>query len=357
MQEKMFIPGNEAIGRGALDAGCLHFFGYPITPQNEITEFFARELPKRGGRFIQAESESAVGGMLFGAIAAGARAMTSTASPGWGLMQEMLSHIAWCELPCVVVDVQRGGPGQGTTRHAQTDYLSVTRGGYGGYKSIVLAPSSVQECYELIQLAFFLADKYCNLTVVLCDGIMIQIVESINQRAIDFGPLPEKTWALKGSGKKGGMFNLIHSTRGLLMEMYKPTLDQLHKKYQRITDSEVRYQTTQADDAELLLVAYGYVARCCEGAVAMARSEGLKVGLIRPITLWPFPYDVIKEKAEQGCKFLVVEDSMGQMIEDVKLGAEGKAPIHLLGMLARHQGGELGMLFPEKVFEEVKKLL
>ena len=143
LQERVFLPGYEAVGRGVLSAGCLHFFGYPITPQNEITEFFASELPKRGGRFVQAESESAVGAMLFGAASAGVRAMTSTSSPGWGLMQEMLSHIAWCELPVVVVDVQRGGPGQGVTRHAQTDYLSATRGGYGGYKSIVLAPASV----------------------------------------------------------------------------------------------------------------------------------------------------------------------------------------------------------------------
>ena len=357
MPQRDVIPGNEAVGRGALDAGCLHFFGYPITPQNEITEFFARELPKRGGRFVQAESESAVGGMLFGATAAGVRAMTSTSSPGWGLMQEMLSHIAWCELPCVVVDVQRGGPGQGTTRHAQTDYLSATRGGYGGYKSIVLAPYSVQECYEFMQLAFYLADKYRNLTIVLCDGILIQIVESVDFKTIDFGPLPEKDWALRGSGKKGGRFDLIHSTRGLLMESYKPQLDQLHKKYQTIADSETRYHMFQADDADLLLIAYGYVARCCESAVLMARSEGLKVGMIRPITLWPFPYEVIKQKAEKGCKFLVVEDSMGQMIEDIKLGAEGKAEIHLLNMLARHQGGELGMLFPEKVFEEVNRLL
>ncbi len=357
MEETALIHGYEAIARGGLDAGCLHFFGYPITPQNEITEYFARELPQRGGRFVQAESESAVAAMLFGAAASGVRAMTSTASPGWGLMQEGLSHIAWCELPCVIVNVQRGGPGQGTTRHAQTDYLSATRGGgHGGYKTIVLAPASVQECYDLTQLAFYLADRYNNLVVVLADGILIQIAEPVQLRAIDFGPLPEKDWALKGSGKKGGRTDIIHSTRGL-MGTYTSILEEIHKTYQRITDCEVRYETTEADDAALLLVAYGYVARCCEGAISMARAEGLKVGLVRPITLWPFPYEIIRQKASQGCRFLVVEDSMGQMVEDVKLGAEGKAEIHFLGLLARHQSGELGMLFPETVFAEVKKLL
>jgi 2-oxoglutarate ferredoxin oxidoreductase subunit alpha len=357
MAERVLIHGYEAVGRGALNAGCRHFFGYPITPQNEITEFFARELPKNRGRFVQAESESAVGAMLFGAAAAGVRTMTSTASPGWGLMQEMLSHISFCELPVVVVNCQRGGPGQGTTRHAQTDYLSATRGGgQGGYKSIVLAPASVQECHDLMQHAFYLADKYNILTIVLCDGILIQIAEPVELKTIDFDPLPEKDWALKGSEKKGGRTDIIHSTRGLL-GTYPQILEAIHKKYQQITDSEVRYEASQADDAELLLVGYGYVARCCEGAINMARAAGLKVGFIRPITLWPFPYEIIRQKASEGCRFLVVEDSMGQMIEDVKLGAEGKAEIHFLGLQARHQGGELGMLFPETVFEEVKKLL
>lgn len=358
MEEKAFIHGHEAVGWGALNAGCRHFFGYPITPQNEITEFFARELPKRGGRFIQAESESSVASMLFGAAAAGVRVMTSTASPGWGLMQEIVSHISFCELPCVIVDVQRGGPGQGTTRHAQTDYLSATRGGgQGGYKTIVLAPYSVPECHDLVQLGFYLADKYRILAVVLGDGILIQIAEPLELRTIDFGPLPPKDWALKGTGRKGGKFDYIQSTRGLMPPIYKTVVEDLHKKYQQIVDAEVRFKTYQADDAQLLLVGYGYVARCCEEAVNMARAQDLKVGMIRPITLWPFPYEIVKQKAVQGCRFLVVEDSMGQMIEDVKLGAEGKADIRFLGMAARHAVGELGMLFPERIFEEVQKLL
>jgi 2-oxoglutarate ferredoxin oxidoreductase subunit alpha len=358
MGGKMFIHGYEAVGRGALNAGCLHFFGYPITPQNEITEFFARELPQRGGRFVQAESELSSASMVFGAAVAGVRAMTSTASPGWGLMQEILSHISMCELPCVVVNVQRGGPGQGTTRHAQTDYLSATRGGgQGGYKSIVLAPSSVQECHDLMQLAFYLADKYRILTVVLADGILIQIAEHVDVGHIEFDPLPPKEWALRGMGKKGGRFDYIHSTRGIMPPVYRDIIVQMHEKYKKIAESEVRFKTYQADDAELLLVSYGYVARCCEEAVNMARNEGLKVGMIQPVTLWPFPYEIMAQKASSGCRFLVVEDSMGQLLDDVKLGVEGKSSIAFLGMASRHVAGELGMIFPETIFEEVKKLI
>ncbi len=358
MGEKLFIHGYEAVGRGALNAGCLHFFGYPITPQNEITEFFARELPQRGGRFVQTESELSSASMVFGAATTGVRAMTSTASPGWGLMQEILSHISFCELPCVVVNVQRGGPGQGTTRHAQTDYLSATRGGgQGGYKSIVLAPSSVQECHDLMQLGFYLADKHRILTVILADGILIQIAESINTDVLKFDPLPPKDWALKGIGNKGGRFDWHHSTRGLIPPVYKTIIEQIHAKYNKIIETEVRFKSYQADDAELILVAYGYVARCAEEAVNMARSQGLKVGLIRPITLWPFPYNILKEKATQGAKFLVVEDSMGQMVEDVMLGVEDKSLISFLGMSSRHDIGELGMIFPETILEEVKKII
>ena len=356
-KEKVLAHGYDAIGWGGINAGCRHFFGYPITPQNEITEFFARELPPRGGRFVQAESESAVGAMLFGAGAAGVRTMTSTAGPGWGLMQEMLSHIAFCEVPAVVVNVQRGGPGQGTTRHSQTDYVTSTRGGgQGGYKSIVLTPSSVQECHDLLQLAFHLSDKYRILAVLLCDGILIQIAESVSFGPLDFGPLPAKDWSLISAGKKGGKRDMVHSTRGLMLPGYRVVIDELHKKYRQIVEEEVRYDTYLADDAELLLVAYGYVGRCCEEAVNMARSDGLKVGFIRPITVWPFPYGIIKEKASQGCRFLVVEDSMGQMIEDVMLGAEGRAEIDFLGLQARHQPGELGMIFPETVYREIRRL-
>ena len=304
---------------------------------------------------MQSVSESAVGAMLFGAAAAGVRVLTTTSSPGWALMQEMLSHIGYCELPCVVVDVQRGGPGQGTVRHAQTDYLSATWGGCGGFKSIVLAPASSQDCHDLVQLAFHLADKYRILAVVLSDGILGQLTEPVELKVIDFGSLPAKTWALKGTSHKEGRFDHIHSTRGIIPPIYRIVMQELFEKYQRIIDSEVRFETYQVEDARLILVAYGYVARICREAVNMARSIGLKVGLIRPVTLWPFPYQIIRQKAARGGKFLVVEDSMGQLIEDVKLGMEGKGELYFWGMAGRHSVGELGMLFPEGVFEEVKR--
>jgi 2-oxoglutarate ferredoxin oxidoreductase subunit alpha len=284
--------------------------------------------------------------------------MTSTSGPGWGLMQEMMSHISMCELPVVVVNVQRGGPGQGTTRHSQTDYTTSTRGGgNGSYRSIVLAPASVQECYDLMQLGFYLADKYNILTIVLADGIVIQIAEPLEMRTIEFPPLPVKEWALKGSAKKGGKFHSVLSTRGLRPPGFVPVLKDIYDKYDRISKSEVRYETYQIDDADLILVAFGYVSRCCEGAIEMARAEGLKLGLIRPVTLWPFPTDIIGKKASEGCPFLVVEDNMGQMIDDVKLSVEGRSRVHFLGLQSRHQPIELGMIFPETILGEVKKIL
>jgi len=208
-----------------------------------------------------------------------------------------------------------------------------------------------------MQLAFYLADKHRILTVVLADGILIQIAEYIDADPIKYEDLPAKDWALKGSGKKGGRYDQIHSTRGLIPPIYKTVVEELHEKYNRISETEVRFKTHEADDAELLLIAYGYVARCAEEAVNMARGEGLKVGLIQPVTLWPFPYDILKEKASKGCKFLVIEDSMGQLLEDVKLGVEGRSSIDFMGMSARHIDGELGMIFPETIFEEVRKLI
>ena len=363
MVERMFVQGNEAVGWGALYGGCDAFFGYPITPQNEVTQWFAREFPERGRVFLQSQSEVASINMLYGAAAGGYRVMTSTSSPGWGLMQETISHCAAAELPCVIVLVQRGGSGAGSIRHSQMDYISATRGGGGGgYKNIVLAPGSVQETHDLMQLSFYLADKYRNPTIVLSDGILGQVQESLEARRIDFGPLEEKDWALKGRDKnKDGKRRLINSAYGVLplppYPNYISWLAHIKKKYEEMEETEVRYEEYKTEGADLILVAYGYTSRVSKEAVNMARAKGLNVGLIRPITVWPFPYEIIKEKAALGCKFLVVEDSMGQMVEDVKLGAEGKAKIHFLGLLARHQSGELGMLFPETVFAEVKKLL
>jgi len=363
MAERMLVQGNEAVGWGAVSAGCLYFFGYPITPQNEIPEWFARELPKRGGVFVQSESETGSINMLMGGASTGVRCMTSTSSPGWGLMQEGISSISAAELPCVVVLVQRGGPGGGSIRHSQMDYMAVTRGGGGGgYKNIVLAPASVQEVHDLMQLAFYLADKYLNQVVVLSDGIIGQIAELMEVKTIDFGPLPEKDWAVRSIGRqKDGKRRMISHGKGVIAGppyfTYIAYLDHLKEKYQQMADAEVRYESYQTDDAKLILVAYGYVARVSKEAVNMARDQGLKVGLIRPITLWPFPYQQIREKAQLGCNFLVAEDSMGLLVEDVRIGVEGKAEVNLLDISARHMPTDGGMILPGRVLQEIRRVL
>lgn len=361
--ERMLIQGNEAIGWGAIYAGCRHFFGYPITPQNEVIEWFARELPQRGGRFVQAESEAAAMNMLVGAAMAGVRVMTSTSSVGFDLMHESLGHASAASLPCVIVNVQRGRPGGGHTQHAQMDYTQCTRG--GSYKNIVLAPASGQETFELVHLAFHLADKYWNPVLVLSDAIVGQTAELLEIRAIDLGPVPEKEWATKGKGAKGGRRDVTGcgpmrhgaTTVESLVGDYVGVLDYLNRKWREMEENEVRYETYQVDDAELILVAFGYCARVCEEAVNRARSEGLKVGLIRPVTVWPYPYGVVRQKAEQGCKFLVVEDNLGQMIEDVNLAVQGRAEVYFLGALARHLPLAGGMILPGRVIDEIKEIM
>ena len=362
MSEKIFVMGNEAMGWGALAAGCEGFFGYPITPQNEATEWFAREFPPRGRVFIQTSSETASINWLYGGASIGARVITSTSSPGWSLMQETLSHMANTELPCVVVLVQRGGPGQGTTRHAQMDYASVTRGGcHGGYRNIVLAPASVQEVHDLVQLAFHLADKYRNPVIVLSDGIIGTAMEPLELRTLDFGPLPEKDWALRGKGRqKDGNRRLLTPGQGLIPTPRNPSygalLHTLNDKFGQMTAQEVRYEATQLEDAELVLVAYGYSARVSLQALGWARSEGLKVGMIRPITAWPFPTEAIREQAGRGVRFLVVEDSLGQLVADVEAAVQGRTVIQLVNALERHELMEGGAIYPEKVLERIRGL-
>jgi len=365
MTERVFMQGNEAIGWGALMAGCECFFGYPITPQNEVTEWFAREYPKRGLVFVQSQSETGSINMLYGAACTGVRAMTSTSSPGWALMQETMSHAANVELPLVVVDVQRCGIGQGTTQHAQTDYTTATRGGgQGGYHTIVVAPSSAQETHDLMQLAFYLADKYRNPAVVLTDGLMGQMMEGVAVQKLDFGPVPDKDWALLGRGYHPGRVRRpLTCASGLVAteaHTFKTHLDFInhwHQKWQGIEKAEVRYQGSHLDDADLILVAYGYVARVCMDAMAEARSLGLKVGMIRPITLWPFPREVISQHSARGARFLVVEDSLGQLVEDVQLSVERRKDVHLLNMLSRHVKTPSGMILSDAVLDKVKSLL
>lgn len=356
MVEKVLISGNEAIGYGAIYAGCTHYFGYPITPQNELIEFIAREFPKLGRSFVQAESEFASINMVCGAAATGVRAMTSTASTAFSLMQEGISGIAAMELPCLIVDVQRGGPGAGSTQHAQMDYLLATRCAHGGYKNIVLAPFSAQEAFELTQLAFYLADKYRIHCILLSDGILGQMYESVELEKLDFPSLPEKDWAVKHSASLNFVRTLIHNSPGVLGSYYD-YMKRSDEKYTKIKENEVRYETYKVEDAEIVLVSYGSTARVSLEAMYRARNEGIKAGLFRPITLWPFPRGEIRTIADNVKKFLVVEDSMGQMIEDVELAVEGKAQVRLVGSMDRNLPTGSGMILSKKVLEKVRDFM
>jgi len=356
MGEKVFITGNEAIARGAVAAGCKYFFGYPITPQSDIGEYLSGVLPQIGGAFIQSESESASIYMLYGGALSGERVMTSTSGCGFALMGEGISYISAAKVPCVLVDVMRMGPGIGTGgQHGQTDYRLATKGGgHGGYRSIVLAAYSPQECFDLVQLAFYLADNYEMLVMVLSDFIIGRMAEPVEIRTLDFGPLPKKEWALVGKGNKGGRVD--RQLGGPVMGVPEFHTQQ-REKYQKIMLNEVRYDTYHADDAELLMVSYGSSARICRGAVDIGRAEGLKLGLFRPITAWPFPNNELREAALRAGKVLVVEDSIGEFVDDVEFALLGQVPVHLLGVWGRHLAGGSGIIHPERVLAEVKGLL
>ncbi|MDY7033328.1 MAG: 3-methyl-2-oxobutanoate dehydrogenase subunit VorB [Thermodesulfobacteriota bacterium] len=365
MAERLLMEGTEAICRGAIQAGCEGFFGYPITPQNEIPEFMSREMPKLGRVFVQSESEAGSIYMVYGGALAGKRVMTSTSSPGFSLMQEGISFISEAEVPAVVVEVTRMGPGIGTTQQGQTDYRQVTKGGgHGAYRCIVLAPYTPQECFDHVQLAFHLAEKHKILSLVLGDFIICHMTEPVEVRTLSFeDDLPEKDWALTGKGKKDG------KRAANIGAMFKyggpPGVHQhLTEKYQRIKDTEIRYEDYKTEDAELLLVAYGSSGRAAKGAVNIARAEGINVGLLRPITLWPFPDEAVKEAACRAGKVLVVEDSPGELVEDVQFAVLGEVPVHLLGIWGRHTpqvggllGGASGLIYPERIVEEVKNLI
>ncbi|MDY6968902.1 MAG: 3-methyl-2-oxobutanoate dehydrogenase subunit VorB [Spirochaetota bacterium] len=361
MEKKILVSGNESIGYGAIYADCTHYFGYPITPQNEVIEFFAREFPKLGKTFVQADSEVSSINMLCGAAATGVRVMTSTSSTAYSLMQEGLSAIAAMEVPCVIVDVQRGGPGAGSTQHAQMDYLLATRGSHGDFYNIVLAPFSVQETFEIIQLAFYLADKYRHPVVVLTDGILGQMMESLELKTLKFEDLPKKDWAARGCRDRGMQRTFLHNSPGILGmltgDTYKSNMERYFNKYDEIKKTEVRCQMKDLDDAETILIAYGSVARVASRAQSEARKLGLKVGMIRPITLWPFPTEIIRMHAEKVKSIIVVEDSMGQMLEDVRLAVCEKAEVHFIGFLDRHLPTGSGMILPDLVLEKIRSFL
>lgn len=353
--QKVLCTGNDAIGHGAIAAGCRFFCGYPITPQNEIPAFFAAELPKVGGTFVQTESEISSINMLLGCVAAGLRGITTTSSPGFSLMQEGISGIHAMQLPAVVVDVQRGGPGSGSIATAQTDYnFAVKSAGHGGMKSIVLAPASVQECHDLVQLAFHLADKYRILAVVLSDAIIGQSAELIELKTLEFPETPKKTWAIRGSGEKKGLRLVLDSFMPFNYTSYFPMIK---KKTDVIEAEEVRFEQRLTDDADLLVISWGSSARIAMEAINEARAEGIKAGLFRPITLYPFPKKEMQAAARNVKKVLVVEDNQGQMLYDVEWALCGSAPISFLGIDKRDQPGGMGLLYPKPVLTEIRRLV
>ncbi len=331
MQRQM-MKGNEAIAEAAVQAGCRYFFGYPITPQNEIPDYMSLRLPQVGGAFLQAESEVSAINMVYGAAGTGARVMTSSSSPGISLKQEGISYIVGAELPCVIVNIVRGGPGLGSIQPSQSDYYQATRGGgHGDYRMCVFAPATVQEAVELTQKAFDVADKYRNPVMVLGDGVIGQMMEPVTMPDYVMPDLPEKTWAATG-WKKGDQ-----RERAVINSLYidPNALEQhnlkLQAKYDQIEKNELLYKTEQLDDAEIVLVAYGTTARIALTAIRRAREQGVKVGLIRPITVWPFPTEVIRGATAHAKHFLAVEMSMGQMVDDVRLAVDGKCPVSFFG--------------------------
>lgn len=328
--DKQLMSGTDAIGEAAIQAGCRYYFGYPITPQNELPEYMARRLSEvPGGVFIQAESELAAINMVLGASAGGGRTMTSTSSPGMSLKQEGISYLAGQELPAVIVNVVRGGPGLGSIYSAQSDYFQSTRGGgHGDYRTIVLAPASVQEMADMTALAFELADTYRNPVIVQADGILGQMMEPIKISTRKRKKIPAKDYIVTGA--KGRPSRLIASFTMDPKDQEEHNW-KLFRKYQRMEQSEIRYETFLLEDAKMAVLAYGTAARIAKGSIKRLRKEGLKVGMIRPITLWPFPAEIIQETAKHLRDFFVFEMSTGQMVEDVKLSLEGKGRIHFHG--------------------------
>jgi 2-oxoglutarate/2-oxoacid ferredoxin oxidoreductase subunit alpha len=328
---KVLISGNEALAEAAVRAGCRRYFGYPITPQNEIPEYLSRRLREVGGTFVQAESEIAAINMVYGAAAVGERAMTSSSSPGISLMQEALSFMAASELPAVIVNMQRGGPGLGNIGPSQADYFQAVKGGgHGDYRLLVYAPSNLQEVVDLTVRAFDKADEYRNPVMILGDGVLGQMMEPVEFPDVKPKQI-EKSWTLTGAKGRPGkvirsLFMLPGEEGALERQNYK-----LKAKYERMAEREVMYETVLTDDAEIIVVAFGTSARIAKTAVNLARTEGIKAGLIRPVTLFPFPEKIIAKVAERTESFLVVEMNMGQMVEDVRLAVNGKVPVSFYG--------------------------
>lgn len=351
--EKELWKGNEAIAEAAIRGGCDCFFGYPITPQSEVPEYMSLHMPQHGKVFVQSESEIAAINMVYGAAGSGMRAMTSSSSPGISLKQEGIAYLAGAELPAVIVNCMRGGPGLGTIQPAQGDYFQATRGGGNGdYRTIVLAPSNIQEAVDFVQEAFDIADQYRNPVVILADGLIGQMMEPIEWHEVPKRNLAPKDWA--ATGRKGrDEHNVINS---LYIDPNECDNFNTHlaKKYQLIKENEVRWETKDTEDAELLLTAYGTPARIVLTALEHLREAGIKAGLFRPVTLWPFPEKALHDLAGESHVKAVLDVEMsadGQMIDDVRLSVEGQKPISYLG----HAGGVIPTV--EEMVEAAKKAL
>jgi 2-oxoglutarate ferredoxin oxidoreductase subunit alpha len=348
MAEKVLMKGNEAIAEAAIQAGCRHYFGYPITPQTEIAAYMAKRMPKIGGVFLQAESEIAAINMVYGVSAAGQRVMTSSSSPGIALKSEGISYLAGSDLPAFIVNVQRGGPGLGGIQPSQSDYWQATRaGGHGDFHVIVLAPASVQEMASLTVKGFDLADKYSMPSMILADGTIGQMMEPVS---LDIGAQKtyEKPWALTGTKKKR-KHNIVTSLYLQPDELERMNFERF-KRYELIEKNEPLYESYMMEDAEICVVAFGIAARVSRNAVDAAREKGIRVGMIRPITLWPFPKDAIADAAKQVKAFLSVELSMGQMIEDIELAMKCTKPVKLVNRV----GGMIPS--PEQVLGSIEEI-
>lgn len=346
---KVLMKGNEAIAEAAIRSGCRHYFGYPITPQTEIAEYMAKRMPKVGGLCLQAESEIAAINMVLGASSAGVRVMTSSSSPGISLKSEGISYMVGSDLPALILNVQRGGPGLGGIQPAQSDYYQATKAnGHGDLHLIVLAPSSIQEAADFTTLAFELGDKYRVPVMMLADGALGQMMEPVEFKDTEAAALPEKPWATTGTEGKRKK-NIINSLF-IKPDELEDSINARFERYAEIEKNEVRSESYMTEDADIVIVSYGITSRICKTAIAMARKEGIKVGMVRPITLWPYPSDAIAKAAKTAKELLVVELNKGQMTGDVKLAIECSRPVSFYG----RTGGM--MPTPEEILEEIRKI-
>lgn len=352
LSKRFFVKGNEAVAMGAIEAGCRYYFGYPITPQSDIPEYMSLELPRIGGEFIQAESEIASINMLLGASACGARAMTSSSGPGISLKQEGISYMAGSELPGLIVNVARSGPGLGGIEASQGDYFQAVKGGgHGDYHLIVLAPYSVQEMYDLTMLAFDLSDRYRNPAMLLADSVIGQMKEALIPHPYIKPELPSKDWAVSGMGSR--------KTQNIIKSLYLGDGEleahnwKLYRKYQELKEKEIRFEGTGLEDAKLLVTAFGSAARIAKTAVRMAREQGFKVGMIRPISLFPFPETIFRQATSSIKRVLCIELNTGQMVEDVRLAVARDAEVFFYG----RPPGTGSLPTPEELFEQIRKYM